>query len=151
MVIPILYQVRNLRRSLEDALQIVYRYQEQLEQYSLNTTSEQRKADVESVLESLNELADSFAKSKVLPHGVDIRVIFGLWVRLDMWHDALLGYKQDDYLVVVDDRNIFENPMCFLLQPLSPGETLIPHVLIPKEKYADFLADFLAGLSDFDS
>lgn len=143
---PIIWQVGSLRLMVEEALQMVYRYEKQLASYSGKTTPAQRRADVASVLDSLNDYAVQFAKSKVLPECDDIRVLFGLWVRLDTWHENLLSLKQDDYLTVMDEHNVYDNPMCYLLQPLLQAEDRVAPTVIPKEHAADFLASFAEGL-----
>ena len=146
MITPVLRRIDYMIQMVERALEKVYRYQKQLEKYSERTTSEQRRADVESVLDELNEYASEFATCGELPPYSDIRVLFGLWCRLDNWHNTLSVLKGDDYLAVMDEHNTFENPMCYLLQPRLNAEGYYrPHV-IPKEKAAAFREAFESDL-----
>jgi len=139
MITPILWQIGNLIRMTEHALETVYCYQKKLEEYSMRTTSAQRRADVEAVLDELNAYATEFAQSGELKPCNDIRIIFGLWCRLDNWHDFLLGQNTVDYLAVIDEHNTYENPMDYLLQPRLQAEGYLRPVVITKEKAAGFL------------
>ena len=140
MIIPVIRNILMLVKEVEEALERVYRYQKQLEDYSARTTSTQRRADVEAVLDELNEYATEFAKSGKLKPCYDVRIIFGLWCRLDNWHDFLLEQKKEDYLALVDEHNTYENPMCYLLQPRLRAEHQNYPVVIQQEKADGFLA-----------
>lgn len=142
MIIPVIRNILMLVKEVEEALERVYRYQKQLKDYSARTTSTQRRADVEAVLDELNEYAVEFAKSGVLKPCSDIRVIFGLWSRLDTWHDFLRTQKQDDYLILMDEHNTYENGMAYLLQPRLIAEGQILPRVLPKERALDFLDTF---------
>jgi len=146
MITPVLRQIDYMIQMVEGALEKVCRYQKQLEKYSETTTSNQRRADVEAVLDELNEYASEFAQSGELPPCKDIRVLFGLWCRLDNWHDSLSEQKGDDYLAVLDEHNTYENPLGYLLQPRLQAEGYFPLQVIPKEKAADFLKTFESEL-----
>lgn len=146
MITPVLRRIDYMIQMVEGALEKVCRYQNKLEEYSERTTSDQRRSDVEAVLDELNEYASEFAKSGELPPCSDVRVLFGLWRRLDTWYDYLSGQKGDDYLAVMDEHNTFENPMCYLLQPRLQAEGYFPLQVIPKEKAAAFLAVFESEL-----
>lgn len=146
MITPVLRRIDYMIQMVEGALEKVFRYQTQLGKYSEKTTSAQRRADVEAVLDELNEYASEFAKSGELPPCSDVRVLFGLWSRLDNWHDTLSAQKGDDYLAVMDEHNTFENPMCYLLQPRLQAGGYFPLQVIPKEKASAFQAAFESEL-----
>ncbi|HNQ42795.1 MAG TPA: hypothetical protein PKI59_00090 [Candidatus Cloacimonadota bacterium] len=146
MITPVLRRIDYMIQIVAEALEKVYRYQKQLEKYSETTTSDQRRADVEAVLDELNEYASEFARSGELPPCSDIQVLFGLWCRLDNWYDILTGLKEDDYLAVMDEHNTYENPLGYLLQPRLQAEGCFPLQVIPTEKAAEFLKTFESEL-----
>lgn len=146
MIAPIIWQISHLRLILEHALKKVYRYQSQLQEYSESTTPMQRRSDVESVRDDLNVFASEFAASGALPSQPDVRVLFGLWSRLDAWHDYLSSQNQEDYMTVMNDHQVFGSPMAFLLQPIQHTDRLPEHRIIPVTGFADFLAAFASGI-----
>lgn len=148
MKIPIMWQVGQLLRQVETALEMVCRYQAELEAYSARRSAAERRADVASVLDALNDYASEFGRSGELPACEDIRVMFGLWRRLDAWQDSLESWNGEDYLALMDEHNTYENPLCYLLQPRLQAEDPIPAVLIPRAQAGEFLAAFAGELTN---
>jgi hypothetical protein len=128
--IPLFWSVKSVLTTIDESLKMVCRYDKQLMSYSESRSYHQRKADVDALVDEINQYSVLFADTMTLEPLPDIRVLFGFWHRLQHWYDLLDQCPDDHYLVCFDEHNHYKSPLHFVLQPVLVPESNIPvHIL----------------------
>jgi hypothetical protein len=115
--VPLFRHISMVLPEINFWLQKVYRYHIELNAYSDRTDEATRITDVENSFFEINRYCLECADAQEVLPPKDVRLLYGLWRRLDEWENFLSQQKPDLYLVFPPDETPVESVIHYLLQP----------------------------------